>query len=642
MLLVVGGAIWWWLGHKAAGSESEKEPALTARVQVAPLRRGQIERTLTAYGTAEAAPSGIRSVAFPFECRVVAVTANVGQTVTAGDAVLQIEPSADARLALDTAQSAQEAAGKALHDVQSRFQAHLATNIDLQTAQSVARDTQLKFQSLRSRSPGGDGIVKALAAGLITKLPAAPGTVVPAGGPLVELAVENRLEARLGIAPADAAQVKAGQSVHLFAVQARGDVQDAAAEGRVRVVGGSVDPATRMVDAFVTLDTPGDGAALILIGAYLRAGIVLEKKDALLAPRAAVLPTEGGGTGEVVFTVRSGHAVKHEVTTASTMARTWNSPAAAMPSKTAQTWSPKATTSWKTRWPSRWSHPDETKREGKMPPTRRKRSLPPRLERAKTAPDAQGEQLQCGRVGEQPERSAAGERNAMMTGFSGWVRHHRRSILFLLALLVAGRDVQRMAAAGESVPAGELPARGGQLRRGRPPRRAHGDGGDPPGGTRRARRARRAAGALDHQPGQLGTLRRFRLGPGHGFRAPPGEERRQPDPARPARRNALRGAAHGPHGVPRARLQPDQRHALAGGLARSGDLPACAAALHGQRRGEDRRAGRRHRGNPRHHRPGPPRRLRPDGGRSFQGSHRRQRARRRWAACRTTTSSTCS
>ena len=314
-LLAGGGGVWWWFGHKAASDEAEKEPAPTAQVQVAPLRRGQIERTLTAYGTAVAAPGGVRSVAFPFECRVVAVTANVGQTVAAGDAVLQIEPSADARLALDTAQSAQEAAEKTLRDVQARFQAHLATNSDLQSAQSALRDAQLKFQSLRGRSPGTDGVVKAPAAGLITRLPAAPGTVVPAGGPLVELAVENRFEARLGIAPADAAEVKAAQSVHLFAVQARGDVKEAAAEGSVRVVGGSVDPATRMVDAFVALNESADGAAPILIGAYLRAEIVLEKRDGLLALRAAVLPTEGDQAGGVVFTVKGDHAVKHEVET---------------------------------------------------------------------------------------------------------------------------------------------------------------------------------------------------------------------------------------------------------------------------------------------------------------------------------------
>ncbi len=311
-LLVAGGA-WWWSGRKGTGDEAEKEPAATAQVQVAPVHRGQIERTLTAYGTAVAAPGGVSSIAFPFECRVVAVSANAGQTIAAGDALLRIEPSADARLALDTAQGAQDAAERALRDVQTRFQAHLATNADLQSAQSVARDAQLKFQSLRDRSPGGDGIVKAPAAGLVTKMPAAPGTVVPAGGPLVELAVENRFEARLGIAPGDAAGVKGGQSVHLFAVQARGDAKESVAEGSVRGVGGSVDPATRLVDVFVALDGSTEGAAPILIGAYLRAEIVLEKKNALLVPRAAVLPVEGGGTGGVLFTVKDDHAVKHEV-----------------------------------------------------------------------------------------------------------------------------------------------------------------------------------------------------------------------------------------------------------------------------------------------------------------------------------------
>ena len=312
-LLIVGGGVWWWLGHKTAPDEAAQEPAPAASVQVAPLRRGPIERTLAAYGTAVAAPGGVRSVAFPFECRVLAVTANVGQGVAAGEAVLQIEPSADARLTLDTARSAQDAAGKALHDVQARFGAHLATTADLQTAQSAARDAELKLQSLLDRGPGADGLVKAPAAGLVTKLPAAPGTVVPAGGPLLELAVGNRFEARLGIAPADASGVKAGQRVHLFPVQARGDAKEAAAAaGTVRAVGASVDPATRMADAFVSLDEPAEGAAPVLIGAYLRAEIVLEKKDALLAPRAAVLPAESGGTGGVVFTVKDGHAVRRD------------------------------------------------------------------------------------------------------------------------------------------------------------------------------------------------------------------------------------------------------------------------------------------------------------------------------------------
>lgn len=315
LLLVGSGSLWWLFSRRSSADtkkEAEEEP--TAQVQVAPLHRGQIERTLVAYGTAVTAPGGTRSVAFPFEAKVVAVQVNPGQMVAAGDTLLQIEPSVDARLALDTARSAQQAADKALLDTQKRFDAHLATNTDLAAAQSTARDARLKFDSLQSRTPNTDGIVKAPAAGVVTKLLAGPGTVVAPGGPLVEIAVENRFEARLGIASADAAQVKAGQAVHLRPVEARsGEVgKEAALQGVVRVVGASIDPATRLVDVLVTLDDPG---APVLIGTYLRAEIVIEKKEALLAPRAAVLPEAAGGSAANLFTVSKGKAVKHEVET---------------------------------------------------------------------------------------------------------------------------------------------------------------------------------------------------------------------------------------------------------------------------------------------------------------------------------------
>ena len=312
-LLAVGVGGGWRLTHRnGADEKKEAEPEPTAQVRVAPLRRGPIERTLVAYGTAASAPGGTRSVAYPFEARVVAVQANLGQTVAAGDTLLQIEPSADARLALDTARSAQQAADKALLDTQGRFRARLATNTDLSTAESAARDARLKLTSLQGRGPDADGLVKSPAAGVVTKLPAGPGTVVAPGGPLAEIAVESRFEARLGIAPADAAEVKAGQAVHLAPVESRGGEAGKAAvmQGTVRVVGASIDPATRLVDAFVTLDDPGTP---VLIGTFLRAEIVVERKEALLAPRTAVLPEAGGGSGAVLYTVSQDKAVKHAV-----------------------------------------------------------------------------------------------------------------------------------------------------------------------------------------------------------------------------------------------------------------------------------------------------------------------------------------
>ncbi len=313
ILLVAGSVAWWFIARRGGEPAASKEEAPVAQVKTAPLRRGSIERTLTAYGTAVAAPGGTRSLSFPFECRVVAVQTNAGQPVKEGDVLLQIEPSADARLALDTARAAQNAADAALKDVQGRFNAHLATNADLATAQSAARDARLKFDSLQSRTPGADGDVRAPAAGLVTSVTARPGMVVPAGGPLVDLAVENRLEARLGIAPADAPQTRAGQAVHLHAVDSNPEGQAGSFAGTLRIVGQSVDPTTRMVDGFASLDPASEHGTAILIGSYLRAEIVVEKKEALLAPRASVLPDPEHPSQGTLFTTRSGQAKKHTV-----------------------------------------------------------------------------------------------------------------------------------------------------------------------------------------------------------------------------------------------------------------------------------------------------------------------------------------
>lgn len=315
VLAVIAAGGWWLVARHTTGDDpaAGKEEAPVAQVKTSPLRQGSIERTLTAYGTAVAAPGGTRSLSFPFECRVVAVATNVGQPVKEGDILLQIEPSADARLALDTARAAQKAAEAALADVQERFRAHLATNADLATARSAARDARLKSDSLQSRAPGADGEVLSPSYGLVTGVTARPGVVVPAGGPLVELAVENHLEARLGIAPADAAQTRAGQPVHLSAVEGDAGTDPAALTGTLRIVGQSVDPATRLVDGFASIDPPSGHGAAILIGSYLRAEIVVEKKEALLAPRGSVQPDpEHPGQG-TLFTVKSGKAAKHAV-----------------------------------------------------------------------------------------------------------------------------------------------------------------------------------------------------------------------------------------------------------------------------------------------------------------------------------------
>ena len=318
-LLTIAAAGGWFFTHRGGGHAADKAdpapPSPVARVRVAPARRGQIERTLVAYGVTVPAPGATRSLSFPFESRVVSVQANAGQPVAAGDLLLCIEPSADARLALDTAASARDAAERALKETQVRFRVHLATNQDLAAAEAAARDIRLKSESLQARGLDPDGEVRAPVGGTVTKVAAQPGAVIPAGTPLVELALGRRLEARLGIAPADAPEVQIGQTARLSPVEGQEDqAKGAPFIGAVRVVGRSVDSATRLVDVIVTVEeAPGVSADLLLIGNYLRAEIVVEAKQALLVPRVALLPKADAPGTDVIFTLRDGHARRCEV-----------------------------------------------------------------------------------------------------------------------------------------------------------------------------------------------------------------------------------------------------------------------------------------------------------------------------------------
>ena len=97
---------------------------------------------------------------------MAAVQANAGQPVKEGDVLLQIEPSADARLALDTARAAKNAAETALKDVQRRFNAHLATNADLATAQQRRADGDglrdaVEQRAERERGAAASGLLRA-------------------------------------------------------------------------------------------------------------------------------------------------------------------------------------------------------------------------------------------------------------------------------------------------------------------------------------------------------------------------------------------------------------------------------------------------------------------------------------------------
>ena len=283
-------------------AEEKEAGDAVARVKVVKARNGVIEQTVTAFGTVVASPEDVQTISVPFECRVRRVLAVAGQAVEADTNLIEVEPSHDALLVLSDARTTKQAAERDLAQVQQRLEMKLATKTELSVAQQALQLAQSKLESLAKR-----GIeVKRLTAGrseLVSKVDVQEGQVVLAGGTLVEVVPADRIQVRISVEPSLARQLKPGQAVHIATVQ---DGQRARVEGSMKMVTKRINPVSRLVDAYVALPATSP----LMLETFVRAGIIVDRKEALVVPRSAVLPEEGK---HVLFTVDGSKAVEHEV-----------------------------------------------------------------------------------------------------------------------------------------------------------------------------------------------------------------------------------------------------------------------------------------------------------------------------------------
>jgi RND family efflux transporter MFP subunit len=319
LLLLVAGAAgyggYWYARRDGAARETTKGVSATTQsaeeeeqpvvpVTTTPLVRRRITETVAAYGTVVAQPGEVRTLSVPFEARVTRVLVAPGQSVSPGTDVAQVESSPDALVALQEAKNAVDAAARDLDQTRQRFNDRLATNQELSLSRQALTSAKLKRDSLVQRGVGQSHVLKADLASVVSKVNVQQGQIVPAGTSLVDLAAQDRIEARLGVDPADVSALKAGQPIRLH----RADRPDAGPiEGRVRVVEQRVDPATRLVP--VSVAVPPD--THLLLDSFVIGDVVRASADALVVPRDAVVTDEDGRYA--IYTVKDDHAVTHAV-----------------------------------------------------------------------------------------------------------------------------------------------------------------------------------------------------------------------------------------------------------------------------------------------------------------------------------------
>ena len=132
------GGFWIGRDHPSAAKEGDPKEAATTEpaaeekpvveVTTATLKTGPIEEIVNAYGTVVAQAGDVRILSVPFESRVTKLLVTAGEQVAAGTEIVQIEPSADAQVALQEARNGLGAAERDLKQTQARFNDHLATN----------------------------------------------------------------------------------------------------------------------------------------------------------------------------------------------------------------------------------------------------------------------------------------------------------------------------------------------------------------------------------------------------------------------------------------------------------------------------------------------------------------------------------
>ena len=282
----------------ACGSKEppKKDPAAQARaVSVVRLEPRAITGALSASGTLrprEEAAVAAEVAGF----RVLRVNADVGDTVRAGQVLVQLDPALlEAQIAQAQAQAAQaEDQAKRVADLdgqgvlaqeqiaQRRFQA--------QAARANLRDLQTRLAKLSVVAP---------VSGVILERTVRPGDLSSGGGtPWFRIARDGQMELGADMSEDDLARIRVGQAA---TVTLPGGGQ---AQGTVRIVSPQIDAQTKLGQVRVLLPARSD----IRAGGFARAVFADASTSTLALPETAI---RYDANGAAVMVVGADNRVKH-------------------------------------------------------------------------------------------------------------------------------------------------------------------------------------------------------------------------------------------------------------------------------------------------------------------------------------------
>jgi RND family efflux transporter MFP subunit len=285
---------------RKGGEPAEGEPHPTALVTTAPVRAETVQDVVSVYGVVQADPAGSLTVAAPKAAIVVRTLVRSGETVAAGQPLVELANAPGSEMAYRQAADGVTAAQTDLVRVQRLFDERLAANDQLTAAKKALADAQATLTAQQKQGSGQAlQVLRAPRAGVVTTVSAAGGDHVAQDAALVTLARADGAAVKLGLEPGG--RFAAGQPVTLKPVFGGPPIAS-----RLTMVGRAADQTTKTLDAIAPLN----GAALP-IGAAVLGEVVTASHSGLVAPRASVVFDE---TGPHVFVLAGGKAQRVFVT----------------------------------------------------------------------------------------------------------------------------------------------------------------------------------------------------------------------------------------------------------------------------------------------------------------------------------------
>lgn len=299
VVAVAALAVVLWLRRGAGGADADATP--TAEVTVAPVISRTVADVTTAYGVVQADPAGSMDLAAPKAVIVGKVLVRAGETVAAGQPLVEVAGAPGAQMTYKQAADAARFAQDDLARVQRLYDERLAASDQLIAAQKALADARAALAAQEQQGGGlANLVLKAPRAAVVTAISASPGDHVAQDAPLMTLARQGGAVAKLGLEPSSG-RFAAGQAVLI-----KPSLGGEAISSKLTMVGKAADPATRTIDAVAPLN-----GANLPIGAPVQGDITTGSHIGLVIPRAAVVFDE---TGPHVFTVSDGKAHRVFVT----------------------------------------------------------------------------------------------------------------------------------------------------------------------------------------------------------------------------------------------------------------------------------------------------------------------------------------